>query len=214
MVDGQVRTNKVIDHALIRAFRNIPREIFVDAAQAEIAYVDAELPLAGGRFLLAPMTLARLLQLAEITQSDRVLDCGSATGYSTAIIASLCLSVVGIDADADCVNRADAAHKNLSIANSNFATAMPLRGHAAKSPFDVIIVNGAVSEMPQHLCGQLADGGRLLCILREWSDVSVALGLGKAMIYEKKSGTVSGRVLFDATAPYLENPVIRNKFVF
>ncbi len=214
MVDGQVRTNKVTSHALIRRLRDIPREIFVASEQAPFCYIDEDLPLSGGRFLLEPMVLARLIQAAELTQTDNVLDVGCASGYSSVIMAGLCGSVIGVDRDKNLIDRATNNVRELSVPNCSFIAGPMLNGYASKAPYDAILVNGSVAELPNALFDQLKDGGRLLCVLKQSGTQAIALGPGKAMIYKKSGSVISGRALFDAASPYIENPPANNKFVF
>ena len=89
MVDNQVRTNRVTDPLVISALRAVPREVFVPAPQKGVAYLDDDLSVGSGRFLMEPMILARLLQLAEVQTHDAVLDVGCATGYSTAVLGKM-----------------------------------------------------------------------------------------------------------------------------
>lgn len=216
MVDGQVRTNKVTDHKLIHLLRQIPREQFVDGALQSVAYIDEDIVLPSGRFLIEPMVLARLIQAAEIQSTDRVLDVGCTTGYSTAILAPLCQTVIGIDVDAALVQRAEMTCKNMDIVNAAFSSGPMLNGYGPTAPYDVILVNGALPELPYKLFDQLRDGGRLLCVLRtpSLSGSNIVLGIGKAMLYKKTDSAISGRVLFDAATPYLEKPDTQNKFIF
>jgi len=214
MVDGQVRTNKVTDHALIRQMRRIPRELFVPPELRSTCYVDADLRLPNGRFLLEPMVLARLIQSADIKPNDRVLDVGCATGYSTALIAGLGALVLGIEEDRKLIADAVPIHEELEVGNTVFAVAPLLDGYPTNAPYDVIIVNGAVAELPTKLFDQLADNGRLLCIWRDPSDGAIPLTVGKAMIYQKSNNVVSGRALFDAASPYIVPLSRKQKFVF
>ena len=94
MVESQLRTNKVTDEAVLDAFLAVPRERFVPEALRGIAYGDDVVPLGGGRFMLAPMVLARLLQLAAIAPGDKVLEIGAATGYATSLLARLAARTV------------------------------------------------------------------------------------------------------------------------
>src|SRR5579862_9609605 len=97
MVESQIRTNKVTDPALIDALLSVPRELFVPAAMRSIACVDEDLDLGGGRCLMEPMVLARLLQSATLQPADRLLEIGCGTGYAAAIAAHLVAKVVGLE---------------------------------------------------------------------------------------------------------------------
>jgi protein-L-isoaspartate(D-aspartate) O-methyltransferase len=101
MVDGQVRTRDVFDTNLLAAMAEIPRERFVPSEQAALAYLDRNIPLTaqGSRCLLQPMVLAHLLQAADIAEDEHVLDVGSATGYTAAVLARLAGTVVALEED-------------------------------------------------------------------------------------------------------------------
>ena len=113
MVDSQLRTNRVVDEALIAALSELPREDFVPDRLAAVAYVDADLPLDGGRFLMEPMVFARLVQLLAVAPGDIVLDIGCASGYSSAVLARLCSTVVALECDPAL---AETARRNLARA--------------------------------------------------------------------------------------------------
>ena len=99
MVESQIRTNKVTHAALLAALAAVPRERFVPAERAHAAYVDEDIPLAAGRYLMEPMIFARLVQEAEATPTDNALLVGSATGYGAAVMAPLVRSVVALECD-------------------------------------------------------------------------------------------------------------------
>lgn len=208
MVESQIRTNRVTDEALIAALRTVPREEFVPTAQRPVAYVDEDLAIGGGRYLMEPMVLARMIQEAEVGPHDIVLDIGCATGYSTAVLARLCETVVGLEADADLSEEANELLTEQGIGNAAVVTGEMNKGYAKQAPYDVIIVNGAIAEVPEKLGGQLADGGRLLAVVRP------AGGVGRATIMLKSGQTLSGRPLFDASTPYLPGFEPEESFVF
>ena len=106
MVEGQVRTADVTDADLLEAMQTLPRERFLPASLAPLAYMDSDIPLANGRALLKPMVLAKLIQAAQVSRADRVLDVGCATGYSSAVLAALAGSVVALEEDADLARQA------------------------------------------------------------------------------------------------------------
>ncbi len=204
MVDCQLRTFDVTDQLVLARMNHVPREMFVAPAQQQLAYSDAALSVpgaAGPRALLLPMALARLLQDLLIEPGDHVLDVGGGLGYSAAVIAGLAGSVVALESDPAFSAAAKAAFAAGGLSNAEAVTGSLSAGCAAKAPFDVILVNGAVETGLDALLAQLADGGRLACI--EVADRTAQAAAGRAVIYEK-SGTEHGRrTLFPANAPRL-----------
>lgn len=198
MVDGQLRPNQVLEDGLLTAMRTIPRELFVPQAARGIAYIDEEIPLGQGRFLMEPLVFGKLLQAAGIRKDDVVLDIGCATGYSTAVLAHLAATVVAIESDADFVRRAGSLLDELGVDNAVVMNAPLPQGFPENAPYDVITLQGAVADVPQSLLDQLAEGGRLIAL------VAKAGGrVGQGHLYQRIGGIVSQRALFDATSPYL-----------
>ena len=212
MVDGQVRTADVTDLRLIAAMTELPRERFVPERSTALAYLDLDLPASdaegrAGRRLLKPMVLAKLIQLAEIGETDRVLDVGCATGYSSALLAHLAGSVVALEQDPTLARRAEQAIAEFGLAKVQVVVGPLVAGWPAAAPYDVIVLQGGSEIVPDTLLRQLKDGGRLVC----------ALGSGplrKAMLYRSSDGEVSGRPAFDAAAPLLPGFARQPAFVF
>jgi protein-L-isoaspartate(D-aspartate) O-methyltransferase len=208
MVDCQVRPSDVTDLRIIAALLDVPRERFVPEARRPIAYLDIDVPVADGaaRALLKPMVFAKMVQAAAIGESDRVLDVGCATGYSSAVLAKLAGNVVALEEDpALARNAAD----NLAAVGAPVAVAGgPLvAGWPAAAPYDAILLEGATEVVPEAILAQLKDGGRLVAV--------VGTGpMGKATIYRKVMGHVSGLPLFDAAAPLLPGFAKPPAFVF
>ena len=210
MVDGQVRTADVTDPRILEAMLALPRERFMPGDKAQFAYLDIDMPVGEGgarspRRMLKPMVLAKLLQAAEIGETDRVLDIGCGSGYTAALLGKLAGSVVALEQDDALLKQAKTA---LSGSPNVTAVAGPLVGGAASNgPYDAIVLEGATDVVPTALIGQLKEGGRLVCVLD-------AGAVGKAMLYRLIGGELSGRPIFDATAPLLpgfEKPPV---FVF
>ncbi len=194
MVDGTIRTADVTDLRLLWAFQETPRERFVPAKSAELAYVDFDLPVAAHRFLMNPRVLAKMLQVADIKPTDRVLDVGCTTGYGAAILSRVGAYVVALEEDAELARTASAALADLT--NVEVVRGLLTAGSAASAPFDVIVVEGATEVVPETLLRQLSDGGRLLCILG--GDAAA-----KVMLYLRSGNDIGGRAVFDAAAPVL-----------
>jgi protein-L-isoaspartate(D-aspartate) O-methyltransferase len=196
MIESQIRTNKVLDERLIDAMRALPREAFVPESLRARAYIDDDLPLGGGRFLIEPMVVARLLQVADVRATDNTLVAAAGTGYAAALLAKLASSVVAVEAEANLGDQGIAALARLSIANVVWQTGDPTEGAAKSGPYDVILIDGGVEVVPQALLDQLAEGGRLVTVRRENR-------LGQAILIQKDRGAISQRVLFDANIPLL-----------
>jgi len=213
MVESQIRTNDVTDHRLISAFLEVPRERFVPPAMRELAYIDEDITVKEGdsaaarRWLMEPMPFARMVQLADISETDLILDVGCATGYSTAILARLAESVVGLESDEDLAERAENQLVDLGVGNAAVVTGELAQGYASQGPYDVIILEGSVEEIPAELFSQLRDGGRLVA--------AVANGpIGKATLYRSVGGDISSRIAFDVNVERLPGFQKAPAFVF
>ncbi|MEI8396561.1 MAG: protein-L-isoaspartate O-methyltransferase [Rhodospirillaceae bacterium] len=211
MVEGQIRPNRVTDTALIAALRDIPREMFVPDSARGIAYVDEEIEVAAGRRLLEPMILARLLQEADITPRDVVLEIGCGTGYSTAILSRLASTVVALESDPELFARASKTLAAMAMDSVISVNGPLVAGCPAQAPYDVIIINGAVSEVPAAILEQLADGGRLVAVVAYNHDIA---RLGQAWLYKRIGNSISGVSLFEASAPLLPGFEFKPRFVF
>ncbi|MDE0389889.1 MAG: protein-L-isoaspartate O-methyltransferase [Rhodospirillales bacterium] len=197
MVTGQIMTNRVTDERLIDAMTEIPRERFVPHAKRGVAYVDEDVEIASGRYLMEPMVLARLLQEADITANDMVLDVGCGTGYASAVMARLAATVIALDVDEALAAEAESALSAVGADNAIVVTGTLAEGYAGQAPYDVILVGGAVDHLPQALADQLAEAGRIVGVVREPG------GLGQATLWARHRGALSSRSLFEATLPSL-----------
>lgn len=198
MVEGQIRTSDVTKAAVIDAFREVPRERFVPEEWRYLAYIDEDIAVGDGetrRHLMEPAPLARLIQLAELRPEDHVLEIGTATGYSAALISRIAGTVIALESDG---MLAGAARENLLALGCDNVTVVegPLpAGHDAGAPYDVIFINGAVDFVPEALFGQLRDGGRLVAIVGRGNT-------GMATLWRSsKDGLSSWRAFNAAVAP-------------
>jgi protein-L-isoaspartate(D-aspartate) O-methyltransferase len=209
MVDGQVRTADVTNLDLIAAMLAVPRELFVPLSLTGQAYFDSDIPLGAGRALLKPMVLAKLIQGAQASATDHVLDVGCGTGYSSAVLSHLVGSVVALEEDATLARRAaqEVLSAGLGAANVTVAIGPLTAGWPAAAPYDLILLDGATEIAPEVLGRQLKPEGRMACVLGRAQT-------GKAMIYRMIEGHLVGRPIFDAAAPVLPGFAATPVFVF
>ena len=210
MVDSQLITNSVSDRRLLAAMGQLPRERFVPPGRQTLAYIDEAHPLQQGKSrsaLAAPAPFARLVQLADLQHGDRVLDLGCGTGYSTAVIAALAGQVVGVEDHPELAAMARQNLQALGINNAEIVEAPLDRVAAAPGPFNAIVVEGAVEEVPETLFDRLADGGRLVVLIQRGATAV-------ANLFVKSGRDVAARVDFNASLPPLAEPAGRDDFVF
>jgi len=207
MVDGQVRTNEVSGPALLEALYEVPREMFLPKELADVAYIDREAVLAGGRVLLTPMVMAKLIQALVLSPNEKVLDIAGGTGLSAAVMAKAGAKVVALEDNADFTAAAKINFAALDLSNATTATG-PLTGGAPEfAPFDAILINGSVDFVSRAILEQLRDHGRLVVIKGQGRSA-------KAMLYERSGDVYAARNLFDASAPALPDFQKAVEFVF
>lgn len=208
MVEGQVRTSDVTDKRITGIMGQLERERFVPADKRALAYADMCVEVKAGRFLMDPRNLAKLMQLAEVQPSDRVLDVACATGYSAAVLCRISADVVTLEEDEELAKFAAPVLRTCDKLGRLFGVVGPLKiGAPTQAPFDVIFVNGSVSEVPQAWVQQLKEGGRMVVIISDGP-------LGKAYFCVRKGGGLSRRFAFDATVPLLPGFERSQSFVF
>jgi protein-L-isoaspartate(D-aspartate) O-methyltransferase len=196
MVDTQVRPSDVTKFPIIEAMLSVPRELYVPDDRREAAYVGENLDIGGGRVVLEPRTLAKLLDALDIQPDEMVLDLGSGLGYSAAVIARLAGTVVAVEEDETLAAEAARLLSEEGVDNAYVVTGPLAAGSAKHAPYDVITVQGGVETVPDALLAQLKDGGRIGAIFMDGP-------LGTAKIGFKSEGGVSWRPVFNAAAPVL-----------
>ncbi|WP_281856089.1 protein-L-isoaspartate O-methyltransferase family protein [Litoreibacter halocynthiae] len=205
MVDTQVRPSDVTKFPIIDAMLRVRREAFVPESKRNVAYAGGDIDLGGGRVLLDPRTFAKMLDALDIQPDDVVLDIGCGLGYSSAILAHMADAVVAVEEIEDLAREAESALSEEGVDNAVVLTNALAKGAAKHGPYDVICIEGAVSEVPAEVLEQLKEGGRILAIF--------AVGvLGEARLGRKVNGKVSWSLAFNATAPIL--PGFESEAVF
>ncbi|MEJ6399436.1 protein-L-isoaspartate O-methyltransferase family protein [Yoonia sp. 208BN28-4] len=196
MVDTQVRPSDVTKFPIIDAMLETPREVYVPDGLQEAAYVGENLDIGGGRTMLEPRTLAKMLDALDLQTDQVALDLGCGLGYSTAILARLVEFVVGVEDDEGRAIEAQGILSDQGIDNAAVMHGALADGAAKSGPYDVIIVQGAVETVPESLLAQLKEGGRIACVFAEGA-------LGVVRIGHNLDGAVNWRFAFNAGAPLL-----------
>ena len=196
MVDCQIRPSDVTRYPIIEAMLAIPREQYVPSALRSVAYAGAHVELGDGRVVLDPRVFGKMLDELALSSSDLVLDIGCALGYSTAVLAHVAEAVIAIESDAQMAGEAATTLAEQGVDNAVATEGVLTEGDPAHGPYDVIMIQGGVEEMPQALLDQLKPGGRIAAIFMDG-------GAGQARIGIKTGNGIAWRHAFDATAPVL-----------
>jgi protein-L-isoaspartate(D-aspartate) O-methyltransferase len=208
MIESQLRPNKVTDERVIAAFTRIRRELFVPERLRGVAYVDDDLPLGGGRYMMKPMVAARLLQAAMVKAKDTALVVGAGVGYEAALLAQLVRSVIALEENPELARIGRSALVDHRISSVSYVEAPLPLGHRQRSPYDLILFAGAVAAIPEEINSQLAEGGHIAVVLRQHECV------GRATLITRTGGALTLRVIFDAATPLLPSFVAKPGFVF
>ncbi|MGE0255723.1 MAG: protein-L-isoaspartate O-methyltransferase [Alphaproteobacteria bacterium] len=209
MVDCQLRPNRVSDPALLAAMETLPRERFVPRRLAGIAYLDEDLDLGNGRYLMEPAVLARLVEALAPAAGDTTQVIGAGAGYEAAVLGRMTAAVVAVEVDPVLAADATRLLGELAIDNVVLETRSLAGGCPDHGPYEVILIAGAVAEVPATLTAQLSPGGRLGAVVARGDGV-----MGRACLYVRTGDTVSRRELFDAGTPLLPGFAPEPAFVF
>jgi len=206
MVDSQIRPNRVVDQRVLTAMRTLPRERFLPPSAAPLAYADEDVPLGNGRFLMEPMIFARLLQAAKLRENEQVLVVGAGTGYGAAVLAACGCRVTALEEDPDLLVFAGAVlpreAPGVSLVSGPLASGWP-----ARAPYDLVLIEGAVPEVPPALAEQTRqETGRILAAIHGPGRVT------QAVMAEVTPVGVSCAPLFDCATPPI--PSLRKAPVF
>jgi len=213
MVDSQLRTHDVTDVEILNAMGSVERENFIPAARRSLSYLDDHVEVASSsgdapaRHLMAPSVMAKLLQAAEIQADDIVLVVGCTTGYAAAIVARLAGSVVALECDDALAEQASETLLETSADNAAVVTGPLADGWPKEGPYDVILLIGAVDQVPEALLAQLREGGRLVAVEGHG-------GSGVSRVHTRSAELVSSRFAFNASVPALPGFETKSEFVF
>lgn len=210
MVDGQLRPTKVTDTRILDAMGSLPREMFTSMTRQGIAYIDEDIEVAPGRYMMEPVVLARLVQALDVGAEDSVLVIGAGAGYDAALIGKLAGPVLAIESDSALVEAASMVINHLGIDNVAVVEAPLADGFPAQAPYDLVFFGGAVPEVPARIAEQVSPGGRIVAVLGGAENGI----LGRATILTRTGGSLSGRAIFDAGTRPLPGFETAAEFVF
>ena len=196
LVDTQVRPSDVTKYPVLDALLEVRREMYVPDALRDVAYMDNSITLGENRIVLEARTFSKILDTLDIQQDEMALDIGCGLGYSAAVLGKLCEAVVAVEEDETLASEAEAILGSEGADNVAVVGGALTEGAAKHGPYDVIILEGAVEEMPEALTDQLKEGGRIAAVFMDGALGMVRVGL-------KTGGTISWRFAFNATAPVL-----------
>lgn len=208
MIKSQLRTNHIIDDAVIAAFEKIAREDFMPEGYHESAYLDEDVPLKDGRVMMEPLLAAHILQSAKIKTDDQVLVLGAATGYEVALIAEFTRSIIAIENDLSLRKKME---ETLAKHDKEYVAVLDedyTQGYADEAPFDVIIILGATPNAPEHIGLQLRDEGRLIYIDRTQNSI------GYLTKWVKSGDHFAKQVIRPAQVPILNGFEQKQEFKF
>jgi protein-L-isoaspartate(D-aspartate) O-methyltransferase len=196
MVDTQVRPSDVTKFPIIDAMLTVPREMFVPAEKRDVAYVGEHIRLDTDRVVLDARTLAKMLEVANIENDELVLDIGAGLGYSSALAAHMADAVIALEDSAEKVANAEAALSEAGIDNIAVVEGPLADGAEQHGPYDVILIQGGVGQVPDALVAQLKNGGRIVAIHNDGA-------MGVVKIGHMTDGRINWRDAFNGTAPAL-----------
>lgn len=167
MVEQQVRTWEVLDQRVLDLMMVIPREEYVPRPFRALAFCDTNIPLGDDQVMMTPKVEARMVQSLQLTDTDKVLEVGTGSGFVTALLAGLAEHVVSVELNERLAKSARTTLHDHGVTNTTLIHADAIRGWSAEAPYDAIAVTGSVPLLENHYRNQLSVGGRLFVIVGE-----------------------------------------------
>lgn len=208
MIEQQIRPWEVLDATVLDLLKQVPREAFVPAQYAGLAFADIEIPLGHGQSMLSPKLEARMLQSLGIRKTDKVLEVGTGSGYMTALLARLAGEVVSVELVEALAASARASLHQQGVSNVTVHVGDAAQGWANDAPYDVIVLTGSVPVLADAFRAQLKSGGRLLAIVGE------APVMEATLVTRVDDDAFRSEKLFEICAPVLANAPVPTRFSF
>jgi protein-L-isoaspartate(D-aspartate) O-methyltransferase len=176
MVERQLRARGIEDERVLAAMAEVPREEFVPENLRDRAYADSALPIAEEQTISQPWIVAAICQALELTGSELVLEVGTGSGYSAAVLSRLVDHVVSVERHEALSRQAGEALRSLGAGNVELTIGDGSLGFPARAPYDAIACHATAPAPPPALLDQLVEGGRLvLPIAAEKADMLTLL---------------------------------------
>jgi protein-L-isoaspartate(D-aspartate) O-methyltransferase len=205
MVDSQLRTSGINQAWILAAMGKVPRELFVPTAMRAVAYMDRSIAISASRKLNPAVATGGMLSAADINDNDRILLIGAGTGYVATLLASRAAHIVAVEEDAELFAQASAQLSGLD--NINLIKGPLTAGAADHGPFSLIVIDGAIADLPQTLVDQLSETGRVVTGLTDGANSRLAIGY-------RRGGTVALKSFADTEIAALPGFTRKAEFVF
>ena len=207
MIDGQIKPINGMTEKLLSAFYSLDRDDFMPEAMKEMSYVEKNIVLQDKRTILKPSLIAQIALSINLKANENVLILGATTGYLSAILSNQAETVIVVEENEQFLNNAENAIRKNNINNVVFVKNEIVKGYSEQSPFNAIIIEGAIQEIPNNILDQLDDGGRLFAIVQEGDICS-------ATLFKKYGQSISDQRLFNCSMPVLSMFMKKNSFSF
>lgn len=207
MVNGQIKPINGISQRIVSIFHSLDRSSFMPNELIDNSFTEKNLALPNNRVILKPSIIAKIVMHIDLKENENVLILGSANGYLAAILSLLAETVIVIEEDDNLMRISEENIKKNEINNVIFFKKNISEGCVEQSPFNAIIIEGAVESLPQTILDQLELGGRLLTILSE-------NGICNAKIFTRKESMLESKPLFPCSVPVLSSFKQKNIFSF
>ncbi|PIR39352.1 MAG: hypothetical protein COV35_02210 [Alphaproteobacteria bacterium CG11_big_fil_rev_8_21_14_0_20_39_49] len=198
MIKGQILPNKIINTEIIRIMSEIQRQNFIPEHFKAVSYCDEHIKVGDDRYAISPVVLSRMIQAADISKEDTVLDIACGTGYSTAVLSALAKKVVAVESSEELSSKANSMIKNMNIGNAIILNNKLSYGCPESGPYDVILINGAIEATPHILITQLNENGRIVTAILKKN------GIATITLFKKNNGITETIELFDSMVPLIK----------
>lgn len=207
MIKQQIRTWDVTDESVLHLFERIDRLHFIPKEYQDLAYADMALPLLNHEEMLAPSVQAKMLQALNLKEGETVLEIGTGNGFFTALLAALSKHVVSVEFHKDLSAFAEQNLKNQGVRNVDLVVGNAANGVKLAEPVDVIVITGGLPFLGEGFKSCLKDGGRILAILGDDTNMHVTL-------IQKSGETYRVSPLFETSTKMLLRAPEVERFVF